>query len=410
MGLAACVPTSRPTVAPTNPEAPRTTAESTPARPSDWAAFDLADFEPPFQRLPLRAEFVRAHDIGRVTVHLDRRVEDAWLTDIEVIATTFDDAGQPTSRTTVDRGTPAATVAYHYEAGRLASTREELADGTAIETRREYDAQGRLTDTWYVFAQAKRHERNHYDEQGRLVQAEQTSGEGTARRWFSYEGDRVVSERLQTPSQETITTHYEYDEAGRRIRQVHTRPNRPPDAYTFTWSADGRLRAIEFTEGERPVYRRSYTYDEHGRPIEERLQSYVAAMGDGDLLRYVYESRGEPPRRSAAAESAGPTHADLVDATLAAFTGAYVELAQVSYETTGGDRFAPHAVTVLVPEAIVTTWSAEDLQTRACTAKTTLGMACDCERVTLGPAQDYAWHSWPDKRVVALKLSLGIGC
>ena len=398
-----------PTVTPAPADTVSPATES-PPRPSDWAAFDVADFEAPFERLPLRPEFVRAHGIGLVTLHRDRRIEDAWLVDLEVITTTFDETGRPTSRATFDRGEPAQTVAYHYEAGRLASTREDLGRGTAIETRHEYDAAGRLTDTWRVYPDARIHEHNHYDDDGVLLQSDQISDEGTARKVFAYEDGRLAHVQLHTPSGEAISIVYRYDDAGRRIGQRQTRSHGSTDDYAFIWSADGRLRSIEFTEDGRLIYRRSYLYDERGRPIEERLESFVPAMGEGDLLRYEYGDLGDLPRRSAAAEEAAPSHADLVNATVAAFTGAYVELAQVSYETIGGDRFAAHAVTVLVPEAIAKTWSEDDLRARACAVKTATGMACDCERVTLGPPEDSAWHSWPDKRVVKLTLDLGIGC
>lgn len=372
-------------------------------------AFDLDDFEAPFERLPLREAFIAAQGIGRVTLHRDRRIEDAWLTDIETIVTEYDDAGRPVVRQVLDRGEPERETKYHYEGDRLVRARETWSRGTMVETRYEYDASGRVADTWRAYESDTVHERNHYDDTGRLVRAEQIADGQTATKSFAYQDEHLVRVDLKTGDGEPITIRYRYDEAGRRIRQTQTRPNGPTDEYAFTWDAAGRLHAIEFTDSGKKIYRRSYVYDDRGRPTEERLESFVPAMGSGDVIRYLYEARGEPPRRPAATTKEGPSHAELVNATVDAF-GGYVELAQVAYETSGEDRFSPHSVTVLVPEAVASKWTDEERKRRACAAKTAAGMGCGCERVEMGEAQDYAWHSWPDKRVVKVRLVLGLGC
>ena len=54
--------------------------------------------------------------------------------------------------------------------------------------------------------------------------------------------------------------------------------------------------------------------------------------------------------------------------------------------------------------------SSAELATRACAIKESLGLDCACEEVKLAPAKDYAWHSWPDKRVVPVTIRFMIGC
>lgn len=106
----------------------------------------------------------------------------------------------------------------------------------------------------------------------------------------------------------------------------------------------------------------------------------------------------------------GPSHADYLAAVRAVFPDAYAELATVRYEHMGEDQFVIDSVTVLIPEAKVRLFSEAELAARACRAKQQLGLDCACETVELGEAKDYAWHSWPDKRVVPLTLHFYVAC
>lgn len=378
------------------------------------SAFDLEAFEPPFGRIPLSAAFVRAHGLRRVVVHEDVDTEDARLVDVRVTTHDHDREGRLLRSTTVERGEPGEEARYDYVDGKLVTEVHVLPpDGMQRTTRYAYDAKGRVERIEREDPGSKSEEHVTYDEHGHPSRATRLEGGEQLERRRTYEGDRLVRDVLRLPDGRTRVTERAYDAAGRPTRWVITdRTGWTPtvDAYEFTWDVRGQLRTQSFTEGDAPIYRRSFTYDEDGRPIREEQESFVPAMGHGSVVRYEYERHGELPRQLAAAAHAERTKTELLAATVAAFHGAYEELATVSFESFGEGGFAPASVTVYVPEAIADRWSDEDLKQRACKAKQALRWDCACETVTLGEPQDFAWHSWPDKRVVALTLRFGLGC
>ena len=127
------------------------------------------------------------------------------------------------------------------------------------------------------------------------------------------------------------------------------------------------------------------------------------------------ESAGPPcehPPRNARrrAPTTRPTQEELLDAVLTAFPKAYRDLATLRYEHVEG-RFTIDRITVLLPEAQLDRNTTKAQQkAKACEAKKQLGFDCACESVAIGKAVDYAWSAWPDKRVVPITISFGIGC
>lgn len=377
-------------------------------------AFDLEGFEPPFGRIPLSEAFVRAHGLRRVIVHEDVDTEDARLVDVTVTTLDYDREGRLLRSATVERGKPGDEARYEHVDGKLAAEVHVLApDGMQRTIRYAYDAKGRVERIEREDPGSKSEEHVTYDEHGRPSRATRLEGGERLERRRTYEGDRLVRDVLRLQDGRTRVTERAYDPAGRPTRwQATDRTGWAPtvDVYEFTWDARGRLRTQSFTEGDAPIYRRSFTYDEDGRPLREEQESFVPAMGHGSVTRYEYERHGELPHEPAAAATAERTKAELLAATVTAFRGAYEELATVSFETLGEGRFAPTSVTVYVPEVIAGRWSEAELKDQACVAKQALRWDCACERVTIGEPQDFAWHSWPDKRVVPLTLHFGLGC
>jgi hypothetical protein len=377
-------------------------------------AFDLEGFEPPFGRIPLHEAFVRAQGLRRVVVHEDVDTEDARLVDVRVTTLEYDREGRLLRSSTVERGEPGEDARYEHVDGRLVTEVHVLApDGMQRTIRYAYDAKGRVERIEREDPGSKSEEHVTYDEHGRPSRTTRLEGGERLERRRTYEGDRLVRDVLRLPDGRTRVTERAYDAAGRSTRWVTTdRTGWTPtvDAYDFTWDEGGRLRTQSFIEGDTPIYRRSFSYDEDGRPIREEQESFVPAMGEGSVVRYEYERYDELPRKAATAASAERSKAELLAATVAAFRGAYVELATVSFESFGEGGFAPASVTVYVPEAIVVRWSEAELKEQACKAKQALRWDCACESVTLGEPQDFAWHSWEDKRVVALTLRFGLGC
>jgi hypothetical protein len=377
-------------------------------------AFDLERFEPPFERVPLREAFVQAHGLRRVIVHEDAKTSDVQLVDVAVTTLDYDRRGRLLRAATLDRGVPGKQVEREYIDDQLAVEIHVSPAGDAHAIVYTYDAEGRVLGLNHELSNAAIGEEHTYDEHGRLDRVIRSEDGRRSEQSFVYDGERLQRTVLRFPEGREIVTACSYGAEGRPTRWVRTDSSKGGvrvDTYDFTWDALGQLRTLSFTEGDVPIYRRTYAYDEDGRPLREQLESFVPAMGQGSVTRYEYERHDELPRQATVAPaSSEPSKAKLLEATLAAFPGAYGDLARVTFEAAGQDAFMPDSVTVYIPEVIVRKQSKDELNRLACEAKQALGMECACQWVTLGKASTMAWHSWPDKRVVPLTLHFGIAC
>ncbi len=103
---------------------------------------------------------------------------------------------------------------------------------------------------------------------------------------------------------------------------------------------------------------------------------------------------------------------DLQQRALELFPEAYRELSTVGYENFGDD-FVPAFVTVVVPDRhFETTLTPGLIETRVRRLRAQWeqeGWAL-CPEVEVGPAEDFAWQEWPDKRARRLTLRFHIGC
>lgn len=405
--LAACRASS-----PAAAEPPGTAGDGVAGTPEgeDEHAFDLEGFEPPFGRIPLGEAFVRAHGLRKVILHEDVDTEDARLVDAEVTAFDYDREGRLLSAVTHVRGELHEETRYEHVDGRLAAEASVRPDGTQRAIRYHYDAAGRVQRVEHRLPYRAIAEHHAYDEHGRPSVVTHVEEDRRAEQRFFYEDERLRRVVLRTPDGRELTTEHHYDAAGRPTRRVTRHSTGRVDTYELTWDARGRLRAVAFTEDDQPIYRRTYAYDEDGRPLREELESFVSAMGRGTVVRYEYERHGELPRESGTAKRPRHDQAELLAVTVAAFHGAYEELAMVTHESHGDGNFALASVTVYIPEAIVRERSEAELRQQACEVKQALDSTCDCEYVTLGEPQDMALHSWPDKRVVPLTLHLMLAC
>ncbi len=145
------------------------------------------------------------------------------------------------------------------------------------------------------------------------------------------------------------------------------------------------------------------------RDGEPQPTEYVDIEGAGVVAPQPIGDAEAAPQPEPAPQGPRPGPEQALSAVRSVFPESYAELATVSYER-AGDEFVIASVTVLVPEAKVTRIQRAELATRACAAKRSLDLDCACETVDLGPAEDYAWHSWPDKRVVPMTVKFMIGC
>jgi len=101
----------------------------------------------------------------------------------------------------------------------------------------------------------------------------------------------------------------------------------------------------------------------------------------------------------------GPSHQDIMAAVRHVFPDGYKEFATITYETVG-TTFYPASVTFLLPEkSFDASVSSEKRKNQACKIKQKLDMECACETLEVGPAKDYVWAEWEDKRVVPVTIT-----
>jgi hypothetical protein len=167
------------------------------------------------------------------------------------------------------------------------------------------------------------------------------------------------------------------------------------------WEGGERYRTMEFRRGE--VLALTPYRDGKALPTE-----HAAVEGKGLAEPHplvapeVGAPAAQPPRER--------TSRDYLEALLAEFPEAYRELSEVTYEYVEEGPFIIAAVRVLAPAAAMARVSEEERKARACRVKQRLGFDCACEAVEVGPATDYAWHSWSDKRVVPVTLRFLLAC
>lgn len=389
-------------------QAPR---PSTKGQPDRQPALSPADFEPPFSEIYLNRAFVRAAGVLSVAVHRDALTSEGLSRDIEVKTFEYGDDGQLLELTELLRGELFETTRYEYEQGRLRRRVTERPGETPHDASFSYDGAGRLVRE----TRGDETRSLTYDADGRVARVVHGAGHEALVERTTYDSDGRTRERIQeTGAGKRLGTRtYVYDDLGHAIRWTTRGHRDEDDVYEFEYTARGDLKTLLFVEGTRKIYRRSYAYDDRGFVTQQRMDSFVPAMGEGDVYRYEYTLRGgvtlyrqppvEKPKR-------GRSNQELLDAVLGAFPEAYAELATVQYQTGGDGNFVPDQVTVFIPEAEIKDLSREELKRRACQVRKNLGDSCDCEEVTLKPAEDYAWQAWPDKRVVPTTVHLFYGC
>ena len=373
---------------------------------------DLLGFEPPFGWVPLTAEYIRGHELRRMSLHHDSDVDKGRYRDIEIETFEYDRDGRLLSKETVSRGEPTARVRYIHEGGRLVREIHENArtPDSSTTVSHTYDGRGRLAKSVYTSGSRRWSEYRKYDSAGQLQRIVQAVEDGDASLESFHERGRLVRQELVTVTGDKHQATFEYDGAGRLVRRTGDNGHGRHDDYRFLYDSAGRLASQSFAENDKLVYRRHYTYDQDGLLIREQLQSAVSAMGNGEVIRYEYERHSDPPSLTVEPANRQHTPDEITAVVIATFPGAYTELATVTFETMGEGRHHPQSVTFLVPEALVSRQSDEDLARHACQAKKKLGWECACETVKRGEPADYAWHSWPDKRVVPLTVDFALGC
>ena len=371
------------------------------------------DFRPPFDNLPINADFVKAHKIRKIAVHRDRVLKDETIADFRVKVFEFDDKGNLLTLTEYDRGELFRRTTHSYRAGLRVRSEGVQQDKPNHLRTMSYDKKGRLVHE-LIEGGWTPEKKYVYGPQGRLDKVVMPDGDKALVESIVYDaqGREIRRTHKVEPGKTVGVRERHYDAKGRTQVWTTTGYRPVPDTFRFSFSKSGALKRLVFIEGAKEIYRRVYEYDGRGFVTSMR-QKAVSAVGD-DRVRYEYELEGgvtlhrQPPMKVPRGRHEH-SHAEVLQAVLEAFPEAYPDLARITYEGDEQDFF-PASIRVFIPEAKLKSLSAEALNVRTCQVKKALRYSCDCESTSQEPAINHAWHSWPDKRVVPLSVILNIGC
>lgn len=384
---------------------------SPPARPAPAPApattLDVADFNPPFDHLPIARAFIARHRIAKISFH---ELEPGTTTARSSEITEYDASGAPVRRYkrsgheapalveraayTQDDVTPAALetvelpgmpgmpgaqgvpgmvvlldkVVILDRAGRIAKIRTRLGPTLVTDTY-TYDAAGNVTRI------------EHRTEAPGMPMAPKIFEElrtYTAGRWSK----RTRGEVSAAPSETIEMTH---DAGGRFSAWRGSKRGFNDDRYAFTYDPAGQLASLSFQEGEKPIYRRDYTYDADGFLMRIEQKSAVPAMSDATLV-IEYELAGGQRRQATQVTIPSPpkqkTDADVLAAVKRVFPAAAD--GSVRWGDAGGRRFV-ETVTFQVPATELGGATEAQLKDKACALRQALGYAdCGCERLEPG--------------------------
>lgn len=384
---------------------------SPPARPAPAPApaitLDVAGFEPPFEHLPIARAFIARHRIAKISFH---ELEPGTTTAQSSEITEYDATGAPVRRYkrsgqaapaliesvvyTQDDATPAAPetvempgmpgmpgaqgvpgmmvlvdkVVILERTGRIAKIRTRLGPTLITETY-AYDAAGNVTRV------ERRTEMPGTPMAPELYEELRTY---TAGRWSKRTRGKVGA----APSE---TIEVTYDARGRFSEWRGSKRGFNDDRYFFTYDPTGQLASLRFQEGEKPIYRRDYTYDADGFLTRIEQKSSVPAMSDATLV-IEYELASGQRRGALEVTVPGPpkqkTDADVLAAVKRVFPAA--EEGAVRWGDAGGRRFL-ETVTFQVPATELGGATEAQLKAKACALRQALGYAdCDCERLEPG--------------------------
>ena len=381
-------------------------ARPTPA-PAPAITLDIAEFQPPFDHLPIARAFIARHRIAKLTFHeLEPGTTTAQSSEIteydatgapvrrykrsgseapalvESVAYTRDDA-TPVAPKTVEmpgmpgmpgaQGVPGMMVLLDKvvildRAGRIAKVRTQLGPTLVTETY-TYDAAGNVTRI------ERRTEMSGTPMPPELYEELRTY---TAGRWSKRTRGKIGA----APSE---TIEMTYDARGRFSEWRGSKRGFNDDRYYFTYDPTGQLASLRFQEGEKPIYRRDYTYDAEGFLTRIEQKSSVPAMNDATLV-LEYELAGGQRRRAIEVAVPAPpkqqTDADVLAAVKRVFPTAAD--GTVRWGDAGGRRFV-ETVTFQVPATELGSATGAQLEAKACALRQALGYAdCGCERLEPG--------------------------
>ncbi len=167
-------------------------------------------------------------------------------------------------------------ASLRFEDGSLDEyTISEYTEEGYVKRKKRYSASAVLLDqVEYVHSDSRLDEKRLLDEKGLVKSVTR----------YGYEGDKLVSERIEDGEGKLLTAFtYEYDESGRRVAQrVSNGDGRNLATTKYQWNATGSLERTELTDSTgRLIAYSIFDYDDQGFLAK---QEYFSA--DGILLRF----------------------------------------------------------------------------------------------------------------------------
>lgn len=370
-------------------------------------------FEPPFEDVPLAAEFVRSHHVVKVWEHQGPVAAKLPMTAFKSTLKTYDTTGRLVQIATLSADhdyavQPFRTIVYVTDAetepawpaevairdkvvvaanGRVLQRfhRASTATTSSVDTL-SYDTAGRLQRT--------EHDEQSLDDHTTLTRQEELRTYDTVGHLIA----RTIGD-IGKPPTDRIEAHY--DTAGRATEWISQKPGYELDRYTFAYDPHGQLHELAFEESGKPIYRRTFTYDAAGFLIRIDEASFVPAMGDGSttIAQYTLADGTTVAPLAAVPPSRPPA---LTDADVIAAMLGVMPAAQHATVTWLADRHDVDAITFWVPTKDAAALTATKRKDLACKLRNALHVTeCDCETLELGERRDGA---------VQLRFKAMLGC
>ncbi len=374
-----------------------TTPAPAPA-PRRTATLDLARFEPPFEQVPVARAFIARHRITKISVHeLEPGTAIARSSEI----TEYNAEGAPVRRY-VRSGHEAPMLVE-----RVAYTQEDAppaapAAPRLLEKVVVLDRAGRIAKVHLRHDAASAIETYTYDAAGNLARvARETDGERYEELRTYADGRPSKRTRGKASAAPRETLVFFYDADGRFSEWRGSKPGFGDDRYFFTYDPSGQLASMRFQEGDKPIYRRDYTYDGDGFLLRIELKARVPAMNDATYV-LAYELANGRKRQAVDVTFPAPprqkTDAEVLAALQRVFPAATG--GSVRWADAGGRRFL-ETVTFQLPAEQVQAATDEQRKERACALRKALDFeGCDCEYLERGSTRGGA-------TIVTFHLMLG---
>lgn len=209
----------------------------------------------------------------------------------------YDTSGRITKKTVTSDGEIESVCDYEYGAdGRMTRMTETSASGQETVTEHEYDGRGSLVKAVRNYPDGSVYTAEYtYDDMGRPTGKYYIGSSSMSTLSYEYVYDargNLITEINEHPyygDGGRFVTNYTYDEKGVLTRKMETHEGAGSTVTEYEYDGAGRLlREVSDSSV------RTYTYDEDGNRVKE---VYAPTEGDGYVIEYAYDAYGNLIRR-----------------------------------------------------------------------------------------------------------------